>query len=78
MGIGETARAVRSTQPRVVVETASKNLNLMTEEFSKAFGKTLGVAAAGSIGSGAVVTAFGILRSALLGIEEWLMRHLPF
>ncbi len=56
----------------------AKNLNLAVEEFSKAFGKTLGIAAAGGITAVGIVTAFGRLREAASGLEHIIMAHLPF
>jgi hypothetical protein len=48
------------------------------EEFSKAFGKTLGITAAGGLTIGGAIVVFGQLRVAAAGLEAWVLSHLPF
>lgn len=66
------------TAAKVVGLWVARNLNLAIQEFSKAFGKTLGVAAAGAVGVGGAITAFGDIRAAFAAVEHWLTTLLPF
>ena len=51
----------------------AKNLNLATEEFSKAFGRTLGMTAAGALSLTAILTVFGQMREAVAGLDHIVM-----
>jgi hypothetical protein len=56
----------------------AKKADLAADEFSKAFGKTLGIAAAGSLGIVGVLGAFGQFRAAAAALGAWIIPHLPF